>query len=196
MPEPYTDLQKEAIINQIISLNKGISDFWKNSAGWAPIEAGQLLSKSRLDWQVSLSKSLKLWKGTLDPDAKEGCLILAWANLGTLVEGTLKLFLSVYYDTYKNDSNALWEKGKLIDPDSVELGKLRQFFKDGIWLPGQMHWDDWILKIQQRRNAIHAFKDRQIGTFDEFFEELEQYQTFLQEINSQLPYPDEGYIPR
>jgi len=191
---PYTDLQKEAIVNHIISLNKGISDFWKNSVGWAPIESAQLLSKSRLDWQVSLSKSLKLWQGTLDPDAKEGCLILAWANLGALVEGTLKLFLSVYYEDYKN--HAIWKKGNIVDPDIFELEKLRLFFRDGIWSSGQMHWDDWILKIQQRRNAIHAFKNRQIGTFDEFFGELDQYLTFLQEINSQLPYPDDVYIPR
>jgi hypothetical protein len=193
---PYTDLQKEAIINQIISLNKGISDFWKNPAGWAPIEAAQLLSKSRLEWQVSLSKSLKLWQGRLDPDAKEGYLILAWVNLGALVEGTLKLFLSVYYEDYKKDIHIIKKKSNVVDPDTFELEKLRLFFRDGIWLSGQMHWDDWIPTIQQRRNAIHAFKNRQIGTFDEFFGELEQYLTFLQEIKSQLPYPDEGYIPR
>jgi hypothetical protein len=79
------------IVQRITKLNSGIQKFWSKSHGWAPVEAAGLLAKSRLDWQVSLSKTLTLWlqKKPLTP----GELILAWSNLGSLVEGTLKTFL-------------------------------------------------------------------------------------------------------
>jgi len=40
---------------------------------------------------------------------------------------------------------------------------------------GEIDWLEWILKIQQRRNAIHAFKDKKIGNMAEFHSELQNY---------------------
>jgi len=54
-------------------------------------------------------------------------------------------------------------------------------------------WDQWVLHIQQRRNAIHAYKDREIGTFDEFWEDLRQYLEFLNELEGRVPYPNGQY---
>jgi len=51
----------DKVIEHIASLNRGLKEFWSSAKGWAPIEAAQLLTKSRLDWQVSLSHSLRLW---------------------------------------------------------------------------------------------------------------------------------------
>lgn len=50
-----------------------------------PLEAAELLSRSRLDWQVHLATCLRDW---LPGERKltEGHLILAWANLGALIE--------------------------------------------------------------------------------------------------------------
>ena len=109
------------VVNRIITLNDGLRRFWTEADGWAPIEAAQLLSKSRLDWQVSLSKCLKVWLAEPLPGDESGCLILAWTNLGSLIEGTMKLFLSVWYKNYKNDIEAIRKKGRLIDPDSLSL---------------------------------------------------------------------------
>jgi hypothetical protein len=53
-------LTLSAVVSRIIKLNAGLQKFWSNSHGWAPIEAVGLLSKSRLDWQVSLSETLSL----------------------------------------------------------------------------------------------------------------------------------------
>jgi hypothetical protein len=187
----------EEVVNRIIKLNDGLGYFWKNASGWAPIEAAQLLSKSRLDWQVSLSRSLKIWLEESSADEYNGRLILAWANLGSLVEGTMKLFLSVHFVDYKNDIEAIKEKnGNLIDPDVLYLERMRHFFKKRIWSNQDFDWDAWIQQIQQRRNAIHAYKDKDIGTFDEFFVDVRQYLTFLQEINLRLPYPEDVYRPR
>ncbi|MEK5136380.1 hypothetical protein MKZ18_20660 [Priestia sp. FSL W8-0001] len=162
-------------VDKIIELNNFANKFWSNSIGWAPIEAANLLSKSRLDWQVSLSYSLKRWDILPQHGARDGDLILAWVNLGALVEGTLKLFLSVYFNDYIED-------------------ELRQFFNKKIWESIETEeFDAWVLKIQQRRNIIHAFKNKDIGDFSEFVSDTNKYLAFLVYHLDRLPYPDCPY---
>jgi hypothetical protein len=48
-----------------------------------------------------------------------------------------------------------------------------------------------VQRVQQRRNAIHAFKDRDIGSVEEFFDEVRIYLDFLVDVTMGLPYPDE-----
>ena len=187
------DMSIVEVMNRIVTLNDGLRQFWTKADGWAPIEAAQLLSKSRLDWQVSLSICLKIWVSEPLPDDENGRLILAWANLGSLVEGSMKLLLSVFYKNYKDDVEAIKKKEKLMDPDGLQLESMRQFFRKRIW--GE-EWDVWIQHIQQRRNAIHAFKNRDIGTFTEFFDDVRRYLEFIRHINSRLPYPDYMFVPR
>ena len=74
------------------------------------------------------------------------------------------------------------------------LESLRQFFARRIWEKGE-DWDEWILKIQQRRNAIHAFRDRDIGSFDEFYVDVRRLLGLLRRVNGQLPYPDDRLVP-
>lgn len=192
MPDP-NNMSVDDVIERIIKLNDGLRKFWSSAEGWAPIEAAKLLNKSRLDRQVSLSRCLKLWAITSSPEVQDGHLILAWANLGSLIEGSMKLFLSVWYKTYKSDIDAIKPKGKLQDPDGLQLEPLRQFFKKRIW---DEKLDGFIQNIQQRRNAIHAFKDRNIGTKKEFFDNVRKYLIILRYINYRLPYPDDIYAPR
>jgi hypothetical protein len=182
------------VVSRIVSLNEGLRDFWSDAVGWAPIDAAHLLSKSRLDWQVSLSKCLNLWLEKCNADEEDGRLILAWTNLGSLTEGSLKLFLSVWYRDYRNDVDAIKRKGQPREPDYLTLEPMRQFFKKKIW---DNSWDKWIEYIQHRRNAIHAFKDRDLGTFDGFYSDVRIYLRLLRYINYRLPYPDnETYRPR
>ena len=193
------NLTDEDVIERIIKLNEGLASFWGNSRGWAPIEAAKILTKSRLDWQVSLSRQLKLF---LNPiiEKEAGTLILAWSALGSLTEGTMKLFLSVWYNDYKNDIKAFKKKNdKIISPDTLTLEKLRVFFADSIYkentrklweIEGAIDWIDWVLFIQQKRNAIHAFEDRDIGDFDIFFQNVRLYLQFLRNITDDFPYPD------
>lgn len=178
-------------IDAIIETNREICMFWSKAHGWAPIEAAELMSKSRLDWQVELSRTLHIWVQPPEHDVTNGHLILGWANLGALVEGSLKWFLSVYYDDYKADVEAMKnKKGDTLPPDGVSFERLRQFFKKRIWVNSDS-WDDWVLMIQQRRNAIHAYKDREIGTLNEFVLAVNKYYDFLSELNSRVPnHPD------
>lgn len=193
---PYSD-----IVARIGKLNDDLSEFWSSAHGWAPDSAAALISKSRLDWQVSLSRSLHHW-GHEEPDTLEdGDLILGWANLGSLIEGTLKLFLAVHYETYKNDLENLekteaWhvKKGQAIDPDILKLQALIQYSaKAKIFTDEQLA----LFKlVQERRNAIHAFKDRPIGTGSELHKAIRDYLGFLRLTAARLPYPDNVYEPR
>lgn len=189
MPQSAT-LPIESVIERIILLNQGICSFWSGADGWAPVEAAQLLSKSRLDRQVSLSHCLKMWLQSPSDLAESGRIIMGWANLGSLVEGSLKLFLSVWYETYKQDVDAIKKKERLQDPDSLQLGALRNFFKKKIW---DSEIDGWIQHIQHRRNAIHAYQDKEIGSSEELQTYMRKYLDILRYINFRLPYPDEIY---
>lgn len=180
------------IVSKIILGNEQLSKFWLNSHGWAPVEAADLMSKSRLDWQVLLSETLVQWA---ENEINEGQLILAWANLGALIEGTLKLFLSVYYDDYQKDEERYKKKnGNTIDPDALALEKLKQFFKKKELLSSEQL--SFIELVQQRRNAIHAFKDRPLGSKDEFLDCLSKYLDLMRDVSSRLPYPDDMYKPQ
>jgi len=193
VPRP-TKISTEEVIQRIVKLNDGLRKFWIKSEGWAPLEAAQLLSKSRLDWQVSLSNCLRIWVEEPSLENRDGRLILGWAKLGSLVEGTMKLFLSVWYETYKGDEDyVVMRRGELQDPDRLRLDPMRQYFKKKIW---DDTWDKWVQRVQQKRNAIHAYKDRDIGTYSDLLAGMRKYLEFLRYINIRLPYPEEMHVPR
>lgn len=180
-------------VELIVAKNSDLAGFWSQAAGWAPAEAADLLSKSRLDRQQSLSVSLARWATGPHP-LSEGDLILAWANLGSLVEGTLKLFLCVYYEDYKVDAEKTKfhkvydsKTGKPRDPDRLELEGLSQYFKKAELLTEEEL--SWLAKVQARRNAIHSFRHREIGDTVEFLTALGEYYDLLEGIESRLPYP-------
>lgn len=185
--ETKNDISK--VVEEIITVNQKIADNWCNVHGWAPTEAADLLAKSRLDRQVSLSHCLTIWLEKADEDYNDGCLVLAWVNLGSLVEGTMKFFLSVFLRDYSN--NPVQNRNGDIPPDELQLERLRQFFsREKIFMKNTKRWDKWVLHIQNRRNAIHTYKDREIGTYDEFWRDLKQYLEFLNELEGRVPYPD------
>lgn len=178
----------ETIVARICEFQEGLSSFWSEADGWAPNEAADRLGNSRLDWQVSLSRCLHTWVKPGPEDRLEGELILAWVNLGSLVEGTLMLFLSVHYEDYK--ANMLAGNSHIADPDSLVLDKLRKFVRDNVWTDAEgKKWDAWISHVQQRRNAIHAFRDRPLGTHEEFLKAVRTYLEFLRFVDSHFPYP-------
>ncbi len=156
----------DEVAGRIVALSEGLATFWSSARGWAPENAAALLSRSRLDRLSSLSRCLAIWSTPVSGPESDGRLILAWANLGSLVEGTLKLVLAVFYGDYAVDSLAIDRRGVVRDPASLTLEELRQFFlKREIFDDG---WTTFFGIIQQRRNAIHFFKDREIVTWDDY----------------------------
>ncbi|HUN97754.1 MAG TPA: hypothetical protein VMU69_16175 [Bradyrhizobium sp.] len=200
-PKSIDAMAIEEVVDRIETLNQGIAKFWSKSEGWAPVTAAGLLGKSRLDWQASLSGSLRLWMREPPKALTPAELNLAWANLGSLVEGTIKTLLSVWYETYKADIDNLkkanaYDNAKQVAhaPDGLGLEKLRSYCKTKELLGAE--GDALVELVQQRRNAIHAFKDRPIGDGNEFQKAVRGYHALLRAINGRLPYPDEMYEVR
>jgi hypothetical protein len=194
------ELSPGEIVKRIGKLNFGIQKFWSQAHGWAPTEAAGLLAKSRLDWQVSLSRTLILWVEQSDKSLTPGELILAWANLGSLIEGTLKTFLSVWYDDYMDDIDDLkkanayhHKKAEPLQPDGLTLGPLALYFENKKLLSAES--TALIELAHNRRNAIHAFQDKELGTTEEFQAAVRTYLKLLREVNGRLPYPENTYIP-
>lgn len=195
-PKTVNDLSYEEVVDKIVNLNKYVNTFWGSAQGWAPDSAADLLSKSRLDWLLSLSYSLYKWENDPSDEHYNGDLILAWVNLGALTEGAMKLFLSVYYEDYLADTNIIKKYGKDIDPDAAMFDQLRKFFVKSIWNnDNNHHFNIWLNLIQQRRNAIHAYKDRDIEDFVDFRTQVRNFLEFLMYILQKLPIPDEIYGP-
>lgn len=184
-----TLLSTEEVVDRIIEENERIQKFWSSARGWAPDAAAQLLSKSRLDWQVELSHCLRLWIKPFPAHKESGYLILGYANLGSLVEGSMMLFLSVHYEGYRSDDDAVKDdEGELSNPDGLTFDPLREFIKKKNILENS--WDKWLRQVQQHRNAIHAFKSRDIGTHKELLTDMRTYLRFIERIDSHLLYPE------
>jgi len=186
--DPAT-LPLHEVHERIITFNKQLAYFWRDASGWAPARASEILDAARLDWQVELSRTLRLWTQTAPVGEAQSRLILGWANLGALVEGSLKLLLCVHVEDYWESSSALKRKGRIEAPDGLMMEHLRQFVI-AEWLVPK--WHEWIHRVQQRRNAVHAFRHRDLGSHDEFKIDVTQYLAFLREINAYLPYPGGG----
>jgi len=177
----------DVLCRRIAVLTRCIMDFW-DGGGWASGDAAKHLDKSMLCWQTSLAVSLSKWTNA----TSEGDLILAWTNLGALVEGQLKLFLCVYYHDYASEIDGIRKRGRLIDPDESQLEDLRQFFVKRIWTVGT-NWSPYVEMVQHRRNAVHAFRHREIGTFKDWPDALRLHLSFVRDVGGSLPYPDKQF---
>lgn len=167
----------------------GIRKFWQGQGlGWAPQCAADILRAARLDRLVELARLLAIWT-TPPAENIEGNLILAWANLGSLVEGTLKWFLSVYAHTY-NAEPVLSPQGAEIAPDELFFVRLCEFFGRKVWCPSDKpRWSSYVDMIRRRRNAIHSYRDCDIGTHQDFLNAIGEYEALLDELDSRVPYP-------
>jgi hypothetical protein len=178
-------------IEKIIDLNQSICQFWtRQASGWAPKDAAELLEASRMDRLVSLSHSLRLWMAPCPDEDREGRLILAWANLGILVEGTMTWFLCVWENSY-SQTPMQTKSGFNLKPNRLRFEELCRFFREHIWVASQVaEWDDWLSMVRDRRNAVHAFNHREMGDWDEFEQSIVRYADFVAELDSRVPYPD------
>jgi hypothetical protein len=163
---------------------RDIMAFWQhNSLGWAPTDVSDIFGKTVLERQTALAGALSIWLGR----DSEGELILAWVNLGALVEGLMKLFLCVYLHDYRK-AESIWAKRET--PESEVLYNLQKFFAEQVWSPEQkVNWDPWINRIRKLRNSIHAFRKADLGSFGEWTQQLRMHLMFLRTLDAQLPYP-------
>jgi hypothetical protein len=174
-------------LQAIEQISRDAADFWRSAHGWAPDGAADLLSKARLDWLASFSRTLKMRVYEVNENPNEpAVLILAWAHLRTLVEGHLKLLLTVFLADYLADAHAPIHNGQPIEPQLLKFENIRQFLiKRGLLI----NHHGFIAAIQQRGNAIHAFADKSIGTTSEYLEYIALYREFLTDVVTALPNP-------
>jgi len=181
----------ESAIDQIIASNERIGRFWTEEAkGWSPTETANLLENSRMDRLISLSHSLKMWTQPCADEDREGRLILAWANLGILVEGTMTWFLCVFESNYAKEPRKT-KTGSDLRPNRLRFEELIRFFRQHVWANWQLaEWDAWLTGIRDRRNAVHAFNHRDIGSWADWCEAVIRYHDLIAELDGRVPYPD------
>lgn len=198
-PQYVPSLSIDEVVTHIVELNASLAKFWSDCRGWAPVDVVETLREARLDRQLSLSECPRYW--AVSPSEcvlSDGQLILAWTNLGSLIEGTLKLFLSVYSDDYKASVHACKErkgtkKGQIAEPGTLTIQPLRDFCnKTEQWgKHGTPDWDPFLESVQYRRNAIHGFNSRDVGDIQQLVDAIRNYLEFAHDIAGRLPYPDE-----
>jgi hypothetical protein len=179
-------------VKRIIAVNKQIEEFWSKAHGWAPADTAELLAESRLDWQVSLSHQLGRWierpRTGREMDAH---LIHAWAHLGAMVEHTMMFVLCVFLRDYEAGHPLVPITRKDPKPDRLMLEKLKVFFSKQVWGDRQRaRWLPFVGLVQQRRNAIHAYRTRDLGDLREYRRAVRTYYRFLKAHHAMVPYPE------
>ena len=165
---------------------------WKDVHGIAPDNAAKKLDIAMLDWQSELTKTLKIWidKGL---DMTVGELILARANLGAVVESWLRFFYCVFYDDYINQPMKN-KKGQILEPEKdMRFEDLKKFSTGILWDDEKSKDYLWVDSIQKKRNAIHSFIYKDIGTPLDFLLDVDYLCEFVDMILNHLP-PVEDYI--
>ena len=165
---------------------------WKDVHGIAPDNAAKKLDIAMLDWQSELTKTLKIWldKGL---DMTVGELILARANLGAVVESWLRFFYCVFYDDYINQPMKN-KKGQILEPEKdMRFEDLKRFSTGILWDDEKSKDYLWVDSIQKKRNAIHSFTYKDIGTPLDFLLDVDYLCEFVDMILNHLP-PVEDYI--
>ena len=175
----------------LVVLTYNAALIWNEARGIAPDSAADKLDNAMLEWQSELTKTLKIWidKGLT---MTAGELILARANLGAVVESWLKFFYCVYYEEYCK-SPITNNKGKMIEPEKASFDNLKEFSSGKLWDDVNSPGYAWVDSVQHKRNAIHSFRHRDIGTPQEFLVDIDHLYDFVDNVLSHVP-PLEDYI--
>ena len=84
-------------------------------------------------------------------------------------------------------------KGNMVEPNNLKFEASKHFSRTKLWKDHNDTWEKWVEKIQCRRNSIHSFNSRDIGTAEEFLHDVDEFVKFIKIINNRIPYPDEMY---
>jgi hypothetical protein len=179
-------------IERIIAITEAMERFWRKAHGWAPADAAEMMEAARLDRQVSFTRTLTDYLKPFPDEEAEARQILGYATLRSLCEGILKLFFSVWWEDYRRDIDAAFNRqGKVIAPEDVSFDRLITLYSR----KGDPQVEVFLRRIQQRGNAIHHFTDREIGSQSELITDIGRFLEFLLAANTRLPYPDDAYNP-
>lgn len=167
-------------------------DLWRYNNFVAPVSVQNKMNKAKLDWLVELTQTLAIWINK-DKKLTDGELILAWTNLGAIVECWLKFFFCVFYEDYKRSAFAINYKGKFIEPNSSNFDSLIANNIGILWDNEEDCEHQWVKEVQHNRNAIHAFNPREIGDEASFLEGILKLEVFVDHVTAHFP-PIEDYL--
>jgi len=174
-------MSKRERYDVLVILTNNTALIWKEACGIAPDSAADKLDYAMLEWQSELTKTLKIWidKGL---SMTTGELILARANLGAVVESRLKLFHTVNYDDYRSSSPFKDRKGNITEPESVNSENLKNFSTGKLWDDNASFDYKRVDSVQSKRNAIHSFQFKVIGTPQEFLGDIDYLYDFVDNV--------------
>jgi hypothetical protein len=177
-------MQADAI-DEIIAILAAQHRAWPRAGGWAPSNASALLEVARLDWQLSFAHTLRDSLAPFPKESADARQILGYVTLRSLCEGAIQLFITVYYNDYISDSDVIKRKNKTVEPGDALFNALIDFYVKR----GDEKFGPYLKRVQERGNAIHYFRERDIGTQDELKADIVLLRDFLTSIDTQLPDP-------
>lgn len=181
-----SDQKIKESIEGIIEKNRSFGIFWGNLDklsgrvdGWAPnCTAQELLSNVCFESQLSLSYRLRELCRSHPKEEDVAKLILMHTALGSLLESTLKFFITVYIFNIS-------EKNKKIG--TKNLHQIEKILKENrIFEQEQLQW---IKSMRESRNSIHSFNKQNIDEWNKLKLNISKYNVFLDEIDTRLPWP-------
>lgn len=173
-------------IGRIVVKHAQIAREWRDG-GWAPREAQILLAKGDLERLTALASTLSIWLKKSPQGQEEGRLVLGWANLGALVEGTMTWFLCVHEDSYAA-APLIDKHGNRLEPDDIWFARLIRYYQDKVLDRAAVaRWSDWLDTVRLHRNAIHAYRRRHLGSPRDLRRAMRRYAAFLADLQSRIP---------
>lgn len=159
--------------------------------GWAPDSAVEWLTEKRLSRMNSLAKNLSytLNSELADSDLLKGRLILAWSHLGSLAEMSLQVMLGLFYENFEEESYRPTYRGRELELDEINFFKLLKFLETtNFWDDDEKdYWINWLHNLRKYRNSIHAFVDKDLGTWEMVQEYTLILGTMLKNFHHRLP---------
>ncbi|MCW2366600.1 hypothetical protein M2341_002047 [Sphingobium sp. B7D2B] len=186
-----TNLPLSAIAQRIAMIADDWAGFWIKVDGWAPAEAAAALAEANLRRVASLAHSTQQW--IRDEPLSDGDLVLAWTNLGAVLEGALRLFLTVFLADYLKDkkmleSRAFNKKYQVLTlPSNLTFDNMLDAYEKSELLPNNQL--ALCRRLQHNRNAIHAFKLRDVETDEAFQVALRELAALMRSLDGRMPRP-------
>ena len=180
-------------IEQIVKKHKEFKTFWGRlreihiDDSWScPEDVVNLLDDIWFEVQISLSYKLREFFREHPEEENLAKLISLWVILGSLVENTLRFFLSIYMLETKESEykKYLYKNGTI---STVRFADLICFFKKEEILDSNLL--EWLSEIRKLRNSVHSFNRRELYNSTKLEEYIVQYKDFLEEIDERLPWP-------
>lgn len=177
--------------DRIIEVSAKWAAFWPTSHGWAPSIAADLMKQELMDRQLEMARALKNWPKRLIEKESQGDLVLAWTNLGSVIEGALKVYMCVFYSDWLNDVDVPIKNGNKKTPDGGRLGAVFEEIIQFINKKELFKKDEikFIKLVQRQRNLIHPLKMGTVAGREAFEDAVIHTAALHHDIELRLPAP-------